>query len=449
LLSAAVKNIMIATMQNRRRASICAGLVFAGIVGGTLGGGCRRTEVPLPTLSASPKPVDDTARFRAQQVGAPIDGHPWIAHVAAVDLDQDGLMDIVVCDSQKNQVTWVRQTSPGQFQEIVLAADIPAPVHVTAVDLNGDGRLDLLISSMGVVFPNNDRIGAVIILENDGHQHFIKHVIAENIARVTDVQAGDFNGDGRLDLAVGQFGYDQGEIQWMENLGNWQFKSHPLLDLSGTINVCVADLCGRGAQDIVGLVSQQWEEIYLFQNDGRGNFTSKVIWGSTNEDYGSSGISLSDLNGDGRPDVLYTNGDGFGPAVVPGPRPWHGVQWLENLGGGNFKFHRIADFPGAYSPIGVDLDGDGAMDVVACSAYAEDWNKANTLPVTLMWFRNDGHLHFTPHILAYAPKDIITVVAADLDGRGRPPNLVTGGFNVYPPYEHLGRVMVWRRTASP
>lgn len=439
---------MAANMQTRRRASICAGVALGGLVGVMLDGGCRRAEVPLPALAAPAKPVDDTALFRAQQVGAPIDGHPWIANLAAVDLDQDGLMDLLVCDAQKNQVTWVRQTSPGQFQEIVLASDIPAPVHVAAVDMNGDGHLDLLVASMGVVFPNNDRIGSVIILENDGHQQFTKHVVAENIARVTDVQAGDFNGDGRLDLAVGQFGYDQGEIRWMENLGHWQFQSHPLLDLSGTINVCVADLCGHGAQDIVALVSQQWEEIYLFQNDGRGNFTSKVIWGSTNEDYGSSNISLCDLNRDGRPDVLYTNGDGFGPAVVPGPRPWHGVQWLENLGNGNFKYHRIGDLPGAYSPVGVDLDGDGAMDVVACSAYAEDWNKTNTMPVTLMWFRNDGHLRFTPHILAHSPKDIITIVAADLDGKGRP-NLVSGGFNVYPPYERMGRVMIWRRTPSP
>lgn len=116
---------MTVNMQIRLRASICAGLALGGLAGVMLGGGCRRAEVPLPTLAAQPKPVDDTALFGAQQVGAPIDGHPWVAHVAAVDLDQDGLMDILVCDAQKNQVTWVRQTSPGQFQEIVLASDFP------------------------------------------------------------------------------------------------------------------------------------------------------------------------------------------------------------------------------------------------------------------------------------------------------------------------------------
>ena len=78
--------------------------------------------------------------------------------------------------------------------------------------------------------------------------------LLENVARVTYVAAADLNKDGRLDLVVGQFGYIEGEIRWMENLGNWQFKSHPLLDLPGTIHAPVADLTGRGNLDIVALV---------------------------------------------------------------------------------------------------------------------------------------------------------------------------------------------------
>jgi hypothetical protein len=90
----------------------------------------------------------------------------------------------------------------------------------------------------------------------------------------------------------------------MENLGNWQFRSHLLLSLSGSINVGVADMNGDHTPDIVSVVAQQWEEVFLFENDGTGNFTNKVIFGSTNEDFGSSGITLCDLNRDGRPDVL-------------------------------------------------------------------------------------------------------------------------------------------------
>ena len=84
---------------------------------------------------------------------------------------------------------------------------------------------------------------------------------------------------------VGQFGYDQGEIRWMRRTGPWDFESEILLNLSGAINVCIADLDGNGTLDIAALISQQWEEMHVFLNDGKGNFKSKVVWGSTNEDY--------------------------------------------------------------------------------------------------------------------------------------------------------------------
>ena len=47
-------------------------------------------------------------------------------------------------------------------------------------------------------------------------------VLIDQIARVSDVRGGDFDGDGDLDLAVAQFGYDDGQTRWMENLGNWR-----------------------------------------------------------------------------------------------------------------------------------------------------------------------------------------------------------------------------------
>jgi hypothetical protein len=310
--------------------------------------------------------------------------------------------------------------------------------------MRGTGHYDLLVASMGVVFPDNDKIGSVVILENDGHEHFTKRVLADHIARVTDVEAGHFTHSGRLDLAVGQFGYDQGEIRWMENMGNGQFQSHNLLNLCGTINVCVADMTGDGNQDIVAVVSHHWQEIYLFKNDGNGNFTNRVIWGSTNEDYGSSGISLCDINRSGRPSILFTNGDGFDYAE-PGARPWHGVQWIENLGGGKFKYHRIGDMAGAYSPVGVDLDGDGNIDIVAVSGF-NDWNDPES--ASLVVFQNDGHMNFTPHVLAHVPTHLITVAAADLDGNGSPV-LITGGFHAYPPWENMSRISIWRRPNPP
>ncbi|MBI4626146.1 MAG: VCBS repeat-containing protein [Verrucomicrobia bacterium] len=398
----------------------------------------RRTAGPAGGAGGSEAP----APFRPEPIGAAIGQSPWIAHVTTVDLDRDGRLDILACEAQENQVLWLRQTPGGGFEEKTVATRMKAPVHVEAVDYDGDGDLDLLVAGMGVVFPSNDRIGTVFVLENDGRQNFTPHIVLENTARVTDVRAADFNGDGKPDLVLAQFGYDQGEVCWMERTGPWEFRRHVVLELSGAINVCVADFNGDGRPDFAALISQQWEEIYCFENTG-GGFARKRIWGSTNEDYGSSGLSVCDLNRDGRPDLLYTNGDGFGPAVTPGPRPWHGVQWLENLGGGNFRFRRICDLPGAYSPVGVDLDGDGATDVIAVAAYAGRNLPGNVSP-SLVWFRNDGRQGFEPRVIASAPKDLITLAAGDFDGSGRVA-LVTGGFYVAAPYVSMGRITRWRR----
>lgn len=332
----------------------------------------------------------------------------------------------------------------GVFAEEALAEDLPAPVHATVTDLDADGDRDVLVACMGLVPPNNDRIGSVIVLENDGRQNFAPRVLLEKVARVTDVQAGDFNADGRLDLAVAQFGYEEGEIRWMENMGGWNFRSHQLLDRAGAVNVCVADMNADSTPDIVAIVSQQWEELYLFSNDGRGNFRSKVIYDSTNEDYGSSGISLADINRDGRPDILYTNGDGFD--LKPGPHPWHGVQWLENVGNEFFIFHRLGDLPGAFSPIGTDFDGDGDVDVLAVGCLS-DWASPKAPTASLIWYRNDGAQDFTPVTLAIKPTHLLTAAVGDLDGDGRP-EVVTGAFYAFPPFKDMSRVTLWTRTGN-
>jgi hypothetical protein len=150
---------------------------------------------------------------------------------------------------------------------------------------------------------------------------------------------------------------------------------------------------------------------------------------------------VTDIDQDGDLDVLHTNGDAF-DYIPPSPRPWHGLQWLENQGTFKFAYHRIADLPGAYGPGVADIDGDGDLDLVAVSTF-NDW--ASPEASSLVWYENDGEMRFTAHSVTSNPTHLLTVQAADMDDDGRP-DLVTGGFHAYPPYDRQSRILLWRNT---
>ena len=364
---------------------------------------------------------------------------PWVTHVTVVDLDRDGLLDVLATEETLAQVRWIRQSPKGTFQERQVASVVFAPAHVTPADADGDGDLDLLVAEMGRIRPTNDKIGSVNLFENLGDETFQSHVVLKNVARVTDVEPGDFDSDGDVDLAVGQFGYDDGEIRWMENVGAFRYESHILLSLPGTIHVPVADMDGDSDLDITAVVSQTWEQVYVFENDGSGVFTQHIVYGATNEDFGSSGISLADLDRDGDQDVLYTNGDAFDHSP-PLPRPWHGVQWLENQGRFQFVYHRIGDLPGAYSARAIDADGDEDLDVFAVSLFA-DWSDPKAQ--SIVWFENDGSERFTRRDIDSSPSHLVALDTGDLDSDGRP-DLVSAGHHSHGPFDRMSRITWWR-----
>jgi hypothetical protein len=371
-------------------------------------------------------------------VGQTFTEPPLISNVQAVDLDGDGFLDIINCDCRNNSVNCIRQFPAGVYNETVLADGLIAPAHVSAVDFDKDGDMDILVAVLGMLFPNNDKIGSVVILENDGKNNFTKRVVVDKIARVSDVRAGDLDNDGDLDLAVGQFGYDDGETRWIENLGNWNFKSHIIQNLSGPVNVEIVDIDKDGDLDIINLVSQEWEEIYCFTNDGKGNFTSKLIYGNSNEDFGSSGIYMCDLDKDGDDDILYTNGDAF-DYIPPQGRPWHGIQWLENKGNLNFEFHRLANFTGAYNARPVDIDDDGDLDIFCVSSF-NLWIKPESQ--SFIWLENNGNTQYTRHNIANNPTHLLTLESGDFNKDGLV-DFVTGGMHTYQPYDRMSRITLW------
>jgi hypothetical protein len=378
-----------------------------------------------------------------RQAGDSFTEAPLISYVEAADVDRDSLMDIIVCDCRGNFVSWIRQAPAGTLTETVLADDLVAPAHTQVLDFDGDGDMDIMVAVLGMLFPNNDKIGSVVILENDGKNKFRKHIAAEKIARVSDVRAADLDNDGDMDLAVAQFGYDDGETRWIENQGDWKFRSHILQNLSGPINVEIVDIDRDGDPDIISLVSQEWEEIWCYLNDGKGNFQPRLLFKASNQDFGSSGIYMCDLDKDGDEDILYSNGDAF-DYIPPRGRPWHGIQWLENKGNMQFEFHRLCNFLGVSNVRPCDIDNDNDIDLFAVSTF-NLWEKKESQ--SFIWLENTGNMKFTEHDITNSPTHLISLSIADINNDGLP-DMITGGMHTFPPFDRMGRVTLWMNNGN-
>lgn len=391
-----------------------------------------------PTIYAggtqySPSPLP----FSPLPIGAPVAGLPLITNVQIVDFDGDGQNEILACDALGNRILLQKRQPDGSWSESVLIEDVSVPAHVTVVDIDQDGDLDLLVAVLGNLMPDDEVIGRVELFERRGDE-FVRHVILDDVRRVADVQFGDFNGNGKLDLAVAVFGYSRGEVLWLENLGDFQFRVHELLSAPGAIHVPVGDFDQDGDLDIMAIVTQNEEELWGFENQGDGTFVPRLLWTTPNLDLGGAGLIAADLDGDGDLDLVLPAGDNLEDFDAY-PQPYHGCYWFENLGGWQFKMHRVSDLGGTYAAAVADMDGDGHQDIVLVS-LTNDWLEPNNASV--VWLQNDGQQNFTCWQIAAKPLHLVTVAVGDIDGDGKP-DIVAGSLNVRRPHAGAGRLTAW------
>ena len=382
---------------------------------------------PQTLSSPDPWPAPDPGRFERRLLSppgaAPV---PIVASTQLFDLDRDGKLEIVACDMGHGLVlVGDPARRPGELREI---AKVPNPARASLVDLDRDGLDDLLIADIGFFLPEDHEKGAVVWLRRKADGSYEKHVLAEKLPRVADVQAADFDGDGDLDLVVAAFGlYTRGGVLLLENrTTDWKeprFVATTLDERTGATHVPVADLDGDGRPDFVALLAQQHETVVAFLNRGPGPFEKKTVFAARTPAWGSTGIDLVDFDGDGDLDVLMTNGATLDDATV---KPWHGVRWLENRGSYPFEPHDLAALPGAHRARAADLDGDGDLDV-AVAAFLPDPDRTRGSLASLVWLERTAPGVFERHTLQAGQLSHTTLDLGDVDGDGDV-DLVTGNF---------------------
>jgi len=357
---------------------------------------------------------------------------PAISSVQYGDPCGKGQPGLIVCEMLRGQiyfVLWDREHA--NFR--LLSTEVSHPARVEICDLDRDGLPDMVVANLGAFRPTNDRVGSVVWLRNLGNGTFEGRVLAGDMGRVADVRAADFDGDGDLDLIVAAFGWQTvGDIIYLENRTTDYRQPHfvpRVLDpRHGAIHVPVADVNGDGKLDFVALISQEHETIVAYLGDGQGHFTPQTIFTAAHPAYGSSGIELVDLDGDGDLDVLYTNGDPLDKTLL---RPYHGLAWLENRAEFPFLHHRLGDVCGAHRALAADFDGDGRLDIcLACLLPEPGYTvlrERHKLPAMLVW-EQQTPLRFVPHVLESRYCDYCSAVVCDLDRDGRP-DIVAGRFS--------------------
>ena len=306
------------------------------------------------------------------------------------------------------------------------------PAVARFVDLNGNGEPDLVVADLGSFSPADHDRGRVVWLPDVGAGSSAQQgtPLIEGLGRVADVQPADFDGDGDMDLVVAEFGWHKtGRVVWLRNDGDAtspRFELQVLDPRPGAIHVPVTDLNHDGRPDVVVLISQEFEVIEAFLNRGDGMFEKRLVHAADDPSFGSSGIQLIDMDGDGDQDVLYANGDTFDSKLL---KPYHGIQWLENTGGFPFVPHHLTFMPGVHRALAGDLDGDGDLDIVAGALLpTANHDEAASLKLdSLIWLEQRAPGVFVRHAIETANCVHATLELADFDGDGDL-DIATGSF---------------------
>jgi hypothetical protein len=391
----------------------------------------NRAPEAFPQLPQSDPAQASAARFERISLPVP-ESHeaPGVANVNLVKLFSNNKLDILVCDAVNNKVYAVSPyRSPPVWRVI---AEGVCCAHAEVVDLDGDGIKDVVLACLGRFHATDDRVGSVVWLKGAANGTFTPHVLLDGIGRVADVRAADFTGHGKVDLVVAEFGWHRtGEIVLLENqTTDWKqpkFVPRVLDKRHGTTHVPVADLNGDGKPDFVAVISQEYETVVAFINEGGGKFREETIYSAPHPACGSNGIQLTDLDGDGDIDVLLTHGDSLDAPYLL--KPYHGITWLENRGQYPFTPHRLADCYGAGSPVVADFDGNGLPDVAFVTFLPEQFfpERRNLRLDSVVLLEQTTKGNFVRHALETELCDHLSCAAGEVTGSGRP-DLVIGNF---------------------
>jgi hypothetical protein len=372
--------------------------------------------------------------------------------LAVGDLNKDGNLDIVVTNPESAELVTLLGNGSGGFQSLSTFTNV-IPNTVIVGDFNHDGKLDLAVGAGGS-FPSS-----ILILLGKGDGTYHKPLTNGFSGTALQLAAADLNNDNHLDLAAVDAINNQVSI--FLGSGNGMVGDHADLSLpasGGVAGSVAADFNGDGKLDVAVAQFNQNEKgitgfVTVLPGNGNGTFEKPIKNRVSNVGIGQ--LVAEDFNGDGKLDiatafvpatggisVVLGNGDGtFGSPI---DSPINITLNVQNMIGGNFNDDNKADLvllsldnSNAFSPLYVLLsNGDGTFQPnlvynvpeIAFGLTAGDFNHDGNLDIAvaatvsdeLLIFLGRGDGTFAAPISYGMPGLTPTnVKAADFNGDGK------------------------------
>jgi hypothetical protein len=361
--------------------------------------------------------------------------------VAVADVNGDGRPDLIVLNcgncygpssiTNPGSVDIMLGNGDGTFQPAVsYGTGTSRPRFVVVADVNGDGKLDLVVANRCI--DNGCLVEAVVaVLLGNGDGKFQAAVTYNSGGLFTSsVAVADVNGDGKPDLVVGNWCADpncDGSVGVLLGNGDGTFQAVVTYPTGGfyAFAVAVADVNGDGKLDALvitkvavckGTSCDYVSSVGVLLGNGDGTFQKAVTYLSGGLSFPpfSSLLTVADVNGDGRPDLIVENSQccGSSDSVL-------GVL----LGNGDGTFRQVVTYKSGAGGWGTsvavaDMNGDGKLDVVATDQCASA-NCINKGLVALLLGNGDGTFQAAQ---TYDSGGFLTnsVTIADLNGDGNP-----------------------------
>jgi hypothetical protein len=377
--------------------------------------------------------------------------------IATADFNHDGIADLVVLNTTKQSVSIYLGYGNGTFEAPKSQTVGNSPTYMVVGDINGDGFPDLIFNASHNTINAPDLGFTVMLGAGTGYLHAPRFFIAANGAAGSVIAVGDVNNDGHLDVVTTDT-YSDAEV-FLGN-GNDTFREQPSFYIGlPASQLVLADFYGNGHLDlaIANLGYENFStQFQVMEGFGDGTFSQSVV--SLQAGYFPAWISAADMNGDGRPDLVvgstysntlavfinhgggsfaplpmefatpqFTDGAGQGPISMGdfnGDKKLDvavasqvGVQVMLNVGGGLLQAPSAFELGGGSGQMfAADMTGDGHLDLaVETFGYGGNVGAVNLLV-------GDGRGDFTNHyagILGESEVQYGPIAGGSFNGNGK------------------------------